>query len=679
MDEDVFGEIYLASLAEGKYPNAANEIAVSSVLKESNDLDLGSVIDLTCPDGSTVSFSIVGFFDNPEKARLIVGSEQSVILAQEGFTTFISASNSPASEKYIIQLSQHCDMSSTIEKIKSQYSLSDGQIEANMNLLNIEGQLAGKTGVNQIYSIALILSIIVMLTCILMISSTLNSNVTQRTEFFGMLRCLGATKKQIMNFVRLEGLYWCKTAIPAGVALSIVVVWVTSAAMRKISPQWFAYMPTWGISWISIAVSVLLGLLTVLLAARTPAKKAAKSSPLEAVSGNAQQTTMFCKAANTSFFKIETAMGVHHAKSNKKNYVLMTGAFAICIVLFLTFSTLVNFMQNAFMPSEWTPELSIVSETNTCSIDSVLLESIKQNENVKRAYGRMFAYDVPVNIDGSNHKANVISYEANQFKWSADYLTAGSISVVEQEENQVLVVNTENTDVRVGDVITLSINGKEQAVTVAGILSDSPLAREEGTETIFCSEKTFVALTGQTGYTIIDVQFQNGASIEDVKDIENIFTDGGVVFTEQLSQVQQQRNLYSAFAVLVYGFLSIIVAITIFHIMNTINMGVIAKTKQYGTMRAIGMSNQQLIKMIVAEAMTYAVSGIILGCIIGLPMHWVVFASLITNFWGTAWSIPIFPLALIIGIVLFTSFLAVRSPAKRLHDMAIVDTIKSQQ
>lgn len=67
LDEDVFGEIYLASLAEGKYPNAANEIAVSSVLKESNDLDLGSVIDLTCPDGSTVSFSIVGFFDNPEK------------------------------------------------------------------------------------------------------------------------------------------------------------------------------------------------------------------------------------------------------------------------------------------------------------------------------------------------------------------------------------------------------------------------------------------------------------------------------------------------------------------------------------------------------------------------------------------------------------------------------------
>ena len=163
-----------------------------------------------------------------------------------------------------------------------------------------------------------------------------------------------------------------------------------------------------------------------------------------------------------------------------------------------------------------------------------------------------------------------------------------------------------------------------------------------------------------------------------MKDIENIFTDGGVVFTEQLSQVQQQRNLYSAFAVLVYGFLSIIVAITIFHIMNTINMGVIAKTKQYGTMRAIGMSNQQLIKMIVAEAMTYAVSGMILGCIIGLPMHWVIYVSLITNIWGTAWSVPFIPLILIIAIVLLTSLLAVKGPAKRLQRMSIVENISAQ-
>ena len=68
-----------------------------------------------------------------------------------------------------------------------------------------------------------------------------------------------------------------------------------------------------------------------------------------------------------------------------------------------------------------------------------------------------------------------------------------------------------------GDNITLSINNSEYTVTIAGVLSDSPLARSEGTETIFCSEETFTALTGETGYTIIDVQFQNNASEEDVR------------------------------------------------------------------------------------------------------------------------------------------------------------------
>ena len=136
--------------------------------------------------------------------------------------------------------------------------------------------------------------------------------------------------------------------------------------------------------------------------------------------------------------------------------------------------------------------------------------------------------------------------------------------------------------------------------------------------------------------------------------------------------------MYRAFSVLVYGFLTIIVAITIFHIMNTISMGVAAKMQEYGAMRAIGMSDRQLRKMIFAEAGTYAISGVILGCVIGIPMNWVVFVSLITNIWGTAWSFPFIPIGLIIAIVLLTSFLAVQSPAKRLHEMSIVENISTQ-
>ena len=674
-DKRVFEDIFLNGIAEGEYPDAPNEIAISSSLKDTASVLLNDTVELYNPNGSVADYQIVGFLDDTKTSRLIAENLPIVVMTPEGLGTLAVSS---ANESYVAQFSHLCNIPDAINDIKAANHLTDEQITGNTPLLSIQGQIEGKTGVNQIYQVAFILSLIVMLTCILMISSSLNSNVAERTEFFGMLRCLGATKRQIMRFVRLEGLYWCKTAIPIGIMFSIVIVWILSAAMRVISPEWFSSMPIWGISWISIVASILLGLLTVLLAARSPAKRAAKVSPLTAVSGNAGQIATFHKAANTKTFKIETALGIHHAKAKKRNYILMTGAFAICITLFLTFSTLVDFMQNAFVPPVYTPELSIASETNTCSIESEMLAQIKKNNDVKRAYGRMFAYDVPSENNGKSYNANLISYEENQFQWAADSLVAGSIETVMQQENQVLFVQTGNVNVQVGDKITLSINNTKKTVTVAGILSDSPLARVKGTETFFCSEATFSALTGETGYTIIDIQFENNASSEDVNAIKNIFTNGGVIFSDSLSQVQQQRNLYYTFAVLVYGFLSIIVAITIFHIMNTINLGVAAKMKEYGSMRAIGMSNRQLIKMIIAEAGTYAISGVIWGCIIGLPMHWVIYVSLITNIWGTAWSVPFIPLILIIAIVLLTSLLAVKGPAKRLQRMSIVENISAQ-
>lgn len=677
-DKELFGDILLDEVTEGRYPDSVREIAVPAFWKDSAAVSLDDTIGISKPDGSVAHYLVVGFLGEKDTARLMEEDGSVVVMTPEAFAKLSEGQDTMVSENFMVQFTKRCSIPNVRKEIKVQNQISDEQITENTPLLNIQGQLEGRTGVNQIYQVAFILALIVMLTCILMISSSLNSNVARRTEFFGSLRCLGATKKQIMRVVRHEGLYWCRTAIPLGLVLSAIMVWGLSAAMRVISPQWFSSMPLFGISWISMIASTLLGLLTVLLAARSPAKRAAKVSPLTAVSGNAGQSVRFRKAANTQSFKIETALGIHHARAKKRNYILMTGAFALCITLFLAFSTLIDFMENAFVLPEYTPELSIVSKTNTCSIEEELLEKVKQNGEVKRAYGRMFAYDVQVKNGKEEYNTNLISYEENQFHWSEDSLVSGSIETVMQQEDQVLAVQSENADIQLGDQITVLVDNLEHIVTVAGILSDSPLAREEGTEAIICSERTFTSLTGEKGYTIIDVQFENRASDHDLKDVEKIFSDEDVEFTEHLTRIQQQRNLYYAFAVLVYGFLLIIVAITVFHIMNTINMGVSAKMREYGAMRAIGMSNRQLVKMVMAEAATYAVSGIVLGCVVGLPIHWVIFVSLITNFWGISWGIPFIPLGLIIMIVLCTSFLSVRNPAKRLQEMSIIENINTQ-
>lgn len=111
----------------------------------------------------------------------------------------------------------------------------------------------------------------------MMISSSLNSDISQRIKFFGLMRCLGATRRQILRYVRREALQWCVTAIPIGTGLSIVVVWGLCAVMRQLSNAWFGYLPVFGISWLGIGAGSVLGLITVLLAARSPAKNGCQS------------------------------------------------------------------------------------------------------------------------------------------------------------------------------------------------------------------------------------------------------------------------------------------------------------------------------------------------------------------------------------------------------------------
>lgn len=125
-------------------------------------------------------------------------------------------------------------------------------------------------------------------------------------------------------------------------------------------------------------------------------------------------------------------------------------------------------------------------------------------------------------------------------------------------------------------------------------------------------------------------------------------------------------------------FLAIIAMITVFNIMNSISMSVSARIKQYGTMRAIGMSISQVTKMITAEAVTYAAIGSLIGCILGLPIHKFLFKNMITDYWGDIWSIPFLPMTIIIWLSVTSSIAAVYKPSKRIRDMSVIDTIHTQ-
>ena len=97
------------------------------------------------------------------------------------------------------------------------------------------------------------LFLLVLIAGVLMISSSMNSSVAQRTQFFGMMRCIGMSRRQIIRFVRLEALNWCKTAIPIGLVLGVVTTWGLCAVLRFVVREEFSDIPLFGISIFGIA------------------------------------------------------------------------------------------------------------------------------------------------------------------------------------------------------------------------------------------------------------------------------------------------------------------------------------------------------------------------------------------------------------------------------------------
>ncbi len=525
-----------------------------------------------------------------------------------------------------------------------------------------------------LYTAAGILFVLVLIAGVLMISNSINSNVAQRTKFFGMMRCIGMSKKQIVRFVRLEALNWCKTAVPAGVILGTIVTWILCAVLRYGIGGEFSEMPVFQMSPIGIICGGVIGIVTVLLAARHPAKRAAKVSPVAAVSGNANDSSAAKKPVKLHFGKIDVSLGIHHASAAKKNLVLMTSSFALSIILFLCFHVLIELV-GYMMPqtTNWSDLGISCEEENT--IAYTLPEEIRTMEGVKQVFSRRNCLDLPAKVKENSISVDLISYDDFDLAClKKDHmLKKGSdLDKIYGDTGYALAVWDPKNPLAIGD--TIDINN--QSIQIAGFLKYNPFTDDgssDGKLTLITSGETFVTVTGISDYSLVMIQLTKDAADENVMAIHDMLS-AGEIFTDKRDV--GTASTYFAFVLFVYGFLIIIALVTVLNIMNSISMSVSARTKQYGAMRAVGMDLHQMTRMIAAEALTYSVSGCIVGIISGLFLSRRLFSILITaHFSYAVWSVPVMPLVVVVLIVFLTSGFAIYEPARRMQRMEIIEVL----
>ncbi len=538
--------------------------------------------------------------------------------------------------------------------------------------------LWGSAWGQSLYLIAGALFLMILIAGVLMISSSINSNVAQRIKFFGMMRCIGMSGQQIKRFVRLEALNWCKTAIPAGLILGIAASWGLCAGFKFLVGGEFSGIPLFGISIVGIISGTAVGIITVLIAARSPAKRAAKVSPVAAVSGNSENMENVRHAVNTRLFPIEAALGVQHAVAVKKNLILMTGSFALSIILFLSFSVLIDLV-NCLMPqSAATADLDISSGDGSNAIDSGLPAKISGMGGVKQVYGRRSIFDLPAQTDNQNVSASTVDlvsyddFDLDCLKKDHALKRGSDLSKVYGDSSYVLAAWDQDSALKIGDKIQVG----EEEVEIAGLLKNDPFSSDgltNGKVTLITSGETFARLTGITDYSLVLIQTTGDVTDEEVAAISEMSAEN-LNFHDR--REQRTTGTYLAFLLCVYGFLTIITLVTVLNIVNSISMSVSARIKQYGAMRAVGMDERQLTKMIAAEAFTYAVSGCMAGCIAGLMISKLLYDVMITtHFKYAVWRIPAGQLFLILAVVFAAAAIAVYAPAKRIQSISVTETI----
>ena len=651
---------------EGSYPQNEKEVALSADAKELFNVQIGDNIILNTPAGD-FNYTISGFYEDDEDFNDIIDGT-CMYMCRATFDEVRSLNGLESMSRFYVRFKNENGLKKTIADVKEQYSLTSENVDENTAVLSLLGASTNEN-VNALYPLAAACFVIILIAGIFMISSCMNSNVAQRTKFFGMMRCIGASKQQIVRFVRLEALNWCKTAIPIGCALGTVTCWVSCAVLKFIVKGEWVDMPLFSVSINGILCGAAVGIITVFIAAQSPAKQASKVSPVAAISGNTGVSGKIVHAANTKFLKVETSLGIHHATGAKKNLILMTGSFALTIMLFLTFSACLDIVHK-LLPSvsDFTPDITIASQDDSNSIDPSLAEEISEIPGIESVFGMMYSIECPAEINGNAETVDLYSYRDTMMDSFKKSVISGDMSKIYGNSKYVLAVYSQYTTLNVGDKVKIG----DEELEIGCVVSEG-VGSVSGSAVVVCSEETYTRLTGEQDYAMVGVVLEKDVSEMAVNKIYDL-AEGNII-ADSREKNSEVSGSYWVFRIAAYSFLAIISLITILNIMNSVSMGVSARIKQYGVMRAVGMGSRQVTKMIAAEAATYSICGTVAGVVLGLLLHNLIYVKVVITHFGGIWKIPFTSIAIILLLVIFSCVISVYAPAKRIRNMAITETI----
>lgn len=582
-----------------------------------------------------------------------------------------------------------------------------------------------------LYSVGSILVLLIMLGSVFLIYNAFNISLNERTRQFGILASVGATSKQLRNSVLFEGLCIGVVGIPIGLAVGIgsitLVISVIAGNFRNIL---LTDVPlTLTISVPALIASAVISMITILISAYIPARKAAKRPVLESIR-QTNEVKIDSKAVKTSDFAqrvygLEGMLALKNFKRNKKRYRSIVLSLTLSVVLFVSANAFGESLKQAAKQSVVDSDYDICFTTQNMDESQLfrLYDKLKAVEGVyESSYQAVSTYSctarasdfseryreafglaspdetvaLPMDIQfvedsvyldfikdlglpaeeytGQNAKMTAVA------KAKGDSEQSGKRSLYNMFDN----TSMDFTVVPGADDGTAQDQGKTVSLTFVDTIPVDGIPRQSAQ----VKSATFMIVApyqlksnfepGSDAVTGLTFRSDNAA--QSVAEMKTVIQSEGITANYSLYNAneifEQNRNIVFVVDVFTYVFVFMISLIATANVFNTISTNIKLRRREFAMLRSVGMSDRDFSKMMNFECAFFGMKTLLFGVPIAVLLSWLIYRGMDA---GGAKIGFIFPWAsLIISVigVFFLVFITMLYATRSIKKENIIDALR---
>lgn len=721
VDKEYFNELHLIS---GRFAENDSELVISNHINTNGGASykIGDIITLKYGERVIEGVNTLANNEYYEEETLnIVGEKTYTIVgiversnfedySASGYSTFtLDMNDKDGTVNVFVMFNNKKKIIKQSEDLAKKLGYNNA-ISYNSTLLALYGESTYGNIMKSMITMIVIMLSLVSIGCIVVIYNSFAISVMERKKEFGLLSSIGATKKQLSYTVFFEALIEGIIGIILGICGAYIGIGTVILIINNLIGDILVLKLNLVTNIVFIIIPVIFMILVIFISALVPSRRAAKVSPIEAIRQN-DDIKINKKKIKTGrlvnkLFGIEGEIALKNIKRNKKKYRVTIVSLFISIVLFISFSSYMNYTIDTAssvmgeVPYDY--QISYFGDDNDIDALDKISEIIKSNDvkeyvsysasNLSIIGNYIYSdeyldfYKSAYGDDGIKALTNLkyqyisiyilddISYNKykeligldkdsvillNKFKgvgYGNNKRVNYDIPVINNGDINIKICNFDDNDEDVDT--TKYCNKKIDNIFITNKSFD--LIEEFSYMSDFkliVNKKLYDNISDSgTHYTQYNIISDNTDNIDKLtKELDKY---DNVNYTNVKESMKQANNMILVVKILMYGFIGLITLIGVTSVFNTISTSMALRKREFAVLRSIGLTRKGFNKILFFESLFFGLKSLIYAIPVSLGVtiiiHYALADMMSINSIVIPWKAIIISIVSVFVIVLLT-------------------------